>query len=233
MKTKVKVIIVSVIAIILVGCIAFLSSDFLAYKKAAEAYKTIDEAYNNVNEFSHDIYEAWFKGINENDEIKGKTGSRYSSYDYIEGLEYLVEDMNISLEDIKKGVMYSYYGEDEVPAEYTDDDVEEAYKSLFYRYTDKFSAVINLVVKTYEVTGRTAKIEMLLDSAKDSMKSMSKAYADYVHYPDLKNYLTNTRAMFDFCCNPEGSFEQVVETFNNYRNQSRECYFALDYIFEE
>ena len=43
--------------------------------------------------------------------------------------------------------------------------------------------------------------------------------------------LSTTLAFFDFCCNPEGSFEQVKDTFNNYRNTAREYFFDLNYMF--
>ena len=65
------------------------------------------------------------------------------------------------------------------------------------------------------------------------MKELSSDYSDYEHYPALESYFTNTLAFFDFCQNPEGSFEQVVETFNNYRNNAREYFFDLNYIFED
>ncbi len=229
MSKKVKIIIAAVIAVVLVVAIAVGSSDLFAYQKAKSAYEDVDAAYTKVNEFSHDIYEAWFNGVNNEDEVKGK-GSYYS-YDYMDGLEYLADETDLPLEDLKKGVMYAY--KDEVVEEYTDTEVETAYKMIFASYDNTFSACVYIITATYKVTGRTAEIETLLASAKKSMKSMGKNYADYVHYPDLKNYLTNTLALFDFCCNPEGSFEQVVETFNQYRNQARQYYFSLDYIFND
>ena len=63
------------------------------------------------------------------------------------------------------------------------------------------------------------------------MKQLSSDYSDYEHYPVLKEYFTNTLAYFDFCQHPEGSFEQVVETFNSYRNNAREYFFDLNYVF--
>ena len=65
------------------------------------------------------------------------------------------------------------------------------------------------------------------------MKGLSDNYSDYEHYPALKGYFTTTMAFYDFCRNPEGSFEQVVETFNNYRNNARESFFDLNYVFND
>lgn len=229
---KIKTAAITIVSLVLIVCIicatVSVSINASIRSNAQKAYNYINEAYGLVNEFSQDIYEAWFKGINETSSVKG------SSYDRISGLEYLVEDMNITLDEIKQGVIHSYYGDEDVPEYYSDYDVEEAYEDILSWYNDEvFSAVVNIVVKTYEVTGRTAGIERLLSEAKTSMKRLGEKYADYAHYPDLKNFLVNTRSMFDFCCNPEGSFEQVVQTFNDYRNEARECYFALDYIFED
>ena len=71
----------------------------------------------------------------------------------------------------------------------------------------------------------------LANAAKELMKQLGDQYSDYEHYPSLKKYFTNTLAFFDFCCNPEGSFEQIVSTFNNYRNNAREYFFDLNYVF--
>ena len=65
------------------------------------------------------------------------------------------------------------------------------------------------------------------------MKKLSDDYSDYEYYPNLKEYFTNTTAFFGFCLEPEGSFEQVVETFNNYRNDARDYYYDLNYVFED
>ena len=225
--------IITVAAVVLAAILAlnmFLPSDTRAFNSAKESFAAIDEAYNKTNEYSHDIYEAWFKGINKTDAIKGKVSSY--TYNYLDGLEELVDDMNITFEEIKMGVAYFWY-EDEYESHLSDTEIEKAYQYILSSYDSVFSACIDIVTKTYEVTGRETEIEELLERAKGSMKSMSDKYSDYVHYPDLKDYLTLTRAFFNFCSDPEGSFNQVVETFNSYRNESRSYYFALDYIFEE
>jgi hypothetical protein len=89
------------------------------------------------------------------------------------------------------------------------------------------------VAETYVVNGTVKEISDLLIEAKDEMKKLSNEHADYTHYENLKEYYSNTLAFFDFCQDPEGSFEQVVETFNNYRNTARTCFFDLNYIFED
>ena len=224
-------VVVILLGALLVSWVAKGIDNRAAYNNAESAFENIDEAYNLTNAFSHDIYQAWYEGINNKEKVKGESKSYYStSYDYLEGLKYLVEKMDISFEEAKKGVVYACLGTEE--AEVTDEAAETAYMTMLNRYDSTFSACVNIVTATYEVTGKSAEIDRLLQEAKADMKKMGNKYSDYVHYPDLKEYLTLTRSFYDFCANPEGSFEQVVQTFNNYRNNSRNYYFALDYIFE-
>ena len=73
----------------------------------------------------------------------------------------------------------------------------------------------------------------VLNNAKTQMKELSERYSDYEHYPNLKGYYTTTSSFFDFCQNPTGSFEQVKDTINDYKNEARDYISDLDYIFED
>ncbi len=227
-----SIIIGVIIFIILMSSIEKIVNNNNVYHNAKSAYEKIDTAYNKTNDFSHDIYQAWFEGINNTTDV------RYGDDDYDYGLKYLVKDMNITYEEAKIGIAYAYYGKNwrnEINISNAEDyEVDELYRKLLnkYDYDQLFSATVYIVTSTYKATEKTNEIELELEEAKTLMKIMSRKHSDYIHYPDLKNYLTNTRSFFAFCANPEGSFEQVVQTFNNYRNQSRQYYYALDYIFE-
>lgn len=48
-----------------------------------------------------------------------------------------------------------------------------------------------------------------------------------------RRYYTSTSSFFEFCQNPTGSFEQVVNTINDYKNEARDYKNDLDYIFED
>ena len=96
-----------------------------------------------------------------------------------------------------------------------------------------FSFCVMVVSSAYKANGKVDEAQAALDSAKDLMKTMSEKYSDYEHYPQLKEYYTTTKSFFAFCQNPEGSFEQVKTTINDYRNDARNCVSDLDYIFED
>ena len=96
-----------------------------------------------------------------------------------------------------------------------------------------FSVCVLLVSKAYELNGDVEIITNHLSEAKAEMKEMSEKYSDYEHYPNLKGYFTKTNAFFEFCQNPTGSFEQVKDTINSYRNDAREFRNDLAYIFED
>lgn len=60
-----------------------------------------------------------------------------------------------------------------------------------------------------------------------------KIISNYEHYSNLKGYYTTTNAFFEFCQNPTGSFAQVKDTINNYKNDARDYRNDLAYIFED
>ena len=90
-----------------------------------------------------------------------------------------------------------------------------------------------VVSNAYKVNGKVDEAKNALDEAKAQMKELSEKYSDYEHYPNLKGYYTTTSSFFDFCQNPTGSFEQVKDTINDYKNEARDYISDLDYIFEE
>ena len=176
-----------------------------AYKASAEAFTIVDEAYKMTEEFGEDLYEAWRMGIYDDDEVS---------------IDYLAKKLNLSKEEISAAI---------------DDLAGEGFGDLyFYLYKDSlFSACVWVVCKAYELNGDVDKITELLSSAKSLMKDMSQKYSDYEHYPNLKGYYTTTNAFFEFCQNPTGSFEQVKDTINKYRNDARSYRNELAYIFED
>lgn len=95
-----------------------------------------------------------------------------------------------------------------------------------------FSFCVNSVSAAYVVNGKVEEAQTALDAAKAQMKELSQKYSDYEHYPNLKGFYTTTSSFFDFCNNPTGSFEQVKQTINDYKNSARDYISDLDYIFE-
>lgn len=192
-----------------------------AFKLSNDAFWDVDKANDLVERFSEDIYQAWYMGINERDLISGKNNDETA-------LKNLAEELHISEADIKKAVAELYSNGD------TDTYETGDWYSLYtYGFNDSvFSAAVAVVSQAYECNGISDDIEKLLESAKNQMKQISDDHSDYEHYPNLKKYFATTSAFYDFCQNPEGSFEQVVETFNDYRNKSREYCFDLRYVFD-
>lgn len=110
---------------------------------------------------------------------------------------------------------------------------DENVESVFYLLDDVFSACVLVTSNAYVENGKTKQVEDLLTSAKAQMKEMSQKYSDYEHYSNLKEYFTSVSAFFDFCKSPKGSYEQAIETMNDYRNTARELKNDLAFIFEE
>ncbi len=223
MKKIFALILAMVMMLSLVGCG---NNDKKAFEASKAAYENIDAAYETVEQFGSDIYEAWRIGIYEKDEILDK------------GTKYLASELSLSEEELNEGVGYAV-------AEFTGENWEEkpdSDKALITENTDLifdmmkedlFSFCVMVVSKAYVANGKAEEVKNYLDIAKGQMKELSAEYSDYEHYPNLKGYYTTTSSFFEFCQNPTGSFEQVKDTINNYKNEARDYISDLDYIFEE
>ena len=217
MKKIVSIILVLAVSLSLCGCST-------SEQKAEEIFKNTDEAYNLTNTFSHDIYEAWYMGINEVSKITGKTSSYYSyseSYDYEKGYSYFCDQLEIEEQYISSALN-----------NLTDKAGAEGYEELLKNSNSTFSSCVEIVTEAYKASGQTDDIQNNIDGAKELLIKISKNNPKYIHYSDLKGYLAETVAFYDFCCDPEGSFDQLVETSNAYRNNSRKYYNSLALFFE-
>lgn len=202
------------------------NSNKKAFEASKAAYDNVDIAYEITEEFGKDIYEAWRLGIYEDEEILEN------------GVEYLASELSLSEDEIRVGVAYATTeigGKEwsELSEENKTTLTESADIVLNIMEDDLFSFCVMVVTGAYTANGKVEEVQVALDTAKAQMKELSEKYSDYEHYPNLKGYYTTTSSFFDFCQNPTGSFEQVKETINDYRNEARDYISDLDYIFEE
>ena len=189
-----------------------------AFDVAKEAYDKVDVAYEITDKFGSDIYEAWRLGIYDKDEILA------------DGVGHLASELSLTESEIIAGVALFMADEGEEPETMTKSEANFVFK---YMKDNLFSFCVIVVSSAYEANGKVDEAQAALDSAKDLMKTMSEKYSDYEHYPKLKEYYTTTKSFFAFCQDPDGSFEQVKTTINDYRNDARDCVSDLDYIFED
>ena len=185
---------------------------------AKDAYGKIEAAYAITEQFGSDVYEAWRIGIYDVDELMSN------------GVGHLASELSLSEDDIVKGIALVLTDDGREPIQLT-----KSRANLYFRFYEDsmFSFCVLIVANAYEANGKSAEAQGNLDSAKELMKRMSEKYSDYEHYPNLKKYFTTTKSFFAFCQDPTGSFEQVKDTINDYKNDAREYRSDLDYIFEE
>ena len=223
MKKLITLIMAAIMCLSLVACGG---GDKKAFEASKTAYDNIDIAYEIVEQFGSDIYEAWRLGIYDDDEIIDG------------GANYLAKELSLSADEIRAGVAYTVaalLGEDW--DEMSDADkkkyIDKADNFFEAMEDDLFSFCVTSVSNAYILNGKVEEAQAALNAAKAQMKDLSAEYSDYEHYPNLKGYFTTTNSFFDFCQNPTGSFEQVKDTINNYKNEARDYISDLDYIFEE
>ena len=200
--------------------------DKKAFEASKAAYDNVDVAYEITEQFGSDLYEAWRLGIYDDEEILE------------DGVAHLATELSLSEDELKEGVGY-------VMAEMTGEDwfeMSEEDKATITENTDiifgmmeddLFSFCVMVVTGAYTANGKVEEAQNALNEAKAQMKELSANYSDYEHYPNLKGYYTTTSSFFDFCQNPTGSFEQVKDTINDYKNEARDYISDLDYIFED
>lgn len=223
MKKLLTIIVGIIICISLTGC----NETQKAFEASKDAYDNINIAYEITEQFGADIYEAWRMGIYEDDEILEN------------GVGYLASELNLSEDELVTGVAYCV---NEIMGENDWEDLPESEKEAYLSTTDMyfrlfeddlFSFCVMAVTGAYQANGKIEEAKAALEAAKQEMKELSDKYSDYEHYPNMKGYYTTASSFFEFCQNPTGSFEQVVNTINDYKNEVRDYKSDLDYLFED
>lgn len=220
MKKIISLLLVIIICLSLTACGG---SDKKAFDTSKAAYDNISIAYEITEQFGSDIYEAWRLGIYDKDEILD------------DGAAHLAKELSLSADEIRAGAVYTVYQDEwDTMSEAKKDELIAKADNLFsLMEEDLFSFCVMTVSNAYAVNGKIEEAQTALDAAKALMKDLSSDYSDYEHYPNLKGYFTTASSFFEFCQNPTGSFEQIKETVNDYKNEARDYISDLDYIFED
>ena len=197
-----------------------------AFELAKKAFSEIESAYDITQTFGSDVYEAWRLGIYDDEEIMK------------DGVKYLAKELSLSEAELKDGLVAAIYeitGEKWEDTSEADKDQYRKNSALVFQLMEDslFSFCVSVVTNSYLRNGKTEIVQNALAAAKTDMKEMSEKYSDYEHYSSLKGYYTTTNAFFEFCNDPTGSFSQVGDTLNRYRNDAREYRNDLSYIFED
>ena len=221
-----KKVVAIVCAIIMCLSLTACGGNKKAFEASKVAYENVNAAYISVEQFADDIYGAWMAGIYDEDELTEN------------GVKHLASELSISEADIRAGAVYAYaelIGKEVSELNETEKkNCSEQAELLFVLLEDNlFTLCVEIVRGAYTANGKADEIQAALEGAKLQMKELSEKYSDYEYYPSLKGYYTTTKSFFEFCQNPTGSFEQIKDTLNDYKNEARDYSSDLDYIFEE
>lgn len=200
-------------------------ADRKAFDISKKAFEKIQSAYAIASDFSDDVYEAWLMAIFNDDDILES------------GTAYMVKNLHIDEHNLIDGLLHAtadLTGSDDI-TNINEDTYEliSEYSNSFFKLVKSglYTFCVRVIVSAYAVNGEAEQAEAALNEATDLMKELNEKYADYEHYPKLKELLTQVSALLDFCNEPEGSFEQVKLTLNDYKNDIRDLTNDLDYIF--
>ncbi len=192
-----------------------------AFEISKEAYKSLVTAYEAVNEISSDVYEAWRIGISEEDAVRSG------------GCKYLASKLTLNEEEIRNGVAYTNYGDSWENTSEEDREKARLLADDFFKWNKyvAFALTVRSVIGAYRANGKIDNVQKELSNSKALMRKLSNEYSDYEYYPNLKDYYTTVNAFLDYCLDPDGSFNQAIDTINNYRNEARNYQNDLDFVF--
>lgn len=180
---------------------------------AQEVYNLLVAASEQAEQFGSDTYTAWNNGIND------ASDSGYN-------LTKLAKELNLTVSDLELGMAYALNDSDW--ATMTDSEKQakkETANTMFILLLalsdSKFSTCVNVVTAAYKATGKADEIKENLDKAREKLKDLSDKYPDYDVCTKLKTLYTKIQTYYDYCMNPTGSFKELQNTIQTFRQDVR------------
>jgi len=226
MKRVIALLLATVMCLSLAACSG---GNKKAFDLSESAFNNIQEAYEMLDVIGNDILTAWKLGVYNKEEL----------LTWKEGFDYLTSNLSIGRDDLITALASLVYG---MTDSWCVELAEEYYDSMFngsvdglvtVAFPDVFSGCVTLVLEAYRLNGELAVAELLLHSAGESIKELSEKHSSYEHYEYVKKYFTAANTYYNFCSNPTGTLEQVMENINSYNQTAAECYNSLYYFFEK
>lgn len=173
----------------------------LVYENAKEAYEQLNEVAELCESGMDDIYGAWYFGIYEADD----------SFPYLVFNDLAKKTNNITDVELETAAYKLGLSESSV--------------------RNNWNNSVIVVQKAIEEKGGYATIEEKMTNAENILQQLTSEYGDYTYYPKLKEYYTAVSSYVDFFVSPTGSFEQLVDTINNYENTIRTYKADVGFLF--
>lgn len=193
----------------------------LTLVNAREAYETIlveqeklktEEVYNNAKDAYTKLKEVAKLCENGMDDIYNAWHfgiySAEDSYNYFYDLS---KKVNFTSTELKKAA--ELYGITESKAK-----------------TDWNYSVI-IVEMAHVIRGDHDTITKNMEGAQKTLQILTEQYGDYTYYPKLKEYYSAIGSYVEFFKNPTGSFNQLVDTVNNFENNIRTLETDVAFLF--
>ena len=142
------------------------------FESANSAYNDIVSASEICIEIMDSIYGAWHFAIYKSDDYYGTSG-----------IKAFADATNLTYSDIIDAFssILGYSVTDSV-----------AYSAL-----EEFNCAVLIVEEVYKNKGSYSQAQILLDSAKESLKSVTSEYSDYTGYPTLKSFYSEVSSYLE------------------------------------
>ena len=178
---------------------------------AGNAYKSLNEAKEYCENIMATIYNAWYFSIYQ--------GEYYSNYEGI--LSGFCETTGLKKDDVAAKV-----------EEYLEVNGLSQKDSQRFVLFKNSSSVVKIVLSIHIKNESYSTVSSLLDSAKESLKSVTSKYEDETGYSMLKSYHSAVSSYLEFCKSPSGSFNQLSTTIDTYENNCNKHKNDLSFVFD-
>lgn len=175
----------------------------IIYTNAKEAYEKLKEVAELCEEGMDAIYNAWYWGIYEADDVSSSVFYLMMSL-YVPGfssseLKEAAEALGIKVSSAQSDWQYSVW----------------------------------IVEEAIAARGDYDTINENMAEAESVLQTLTEKYDDYTYYPKLKEYYAAIKAYVDFFSSPSGSFNQLANTINTYENNIRTLDADVGFLFNK
>ena len=170
------------------------------------AYDELVYASDICTKMGDALYNAWYFAIYEADD--------YGSANAVNQFSYKT---GISVSDLNKAA--EVYLDNLAP--------------YLHIYLGEFQYAVAIAMLALELNGTVEKLDTALQNAKSELKTMTQKYSDYSEYPNLKSLYSEVDSYATFLKAPDGSFQQLKTTIENYETRIRTYKSDLSFIFED
>lgn len=153
----------------------------------------------------------------------------------VEGMDAIYGAWYFGIYDAEDSYSFDYDLAVEVSG-FTSDDIEAARESLGISEDlagSDWNFSLWIIQEAITMKGDYDTISANMTEAENVLQALTNEYDDYTYYPKLKEYYAAVKSYVEFFTSPSGSFNQLVDTVNDYENKIRTLESDVGFLFNK